>query len=399
MLANRKEILEGIDRSLDTNRAPIVYSQGRTNSFTRVKHVSSGRFEQKRYRANGTRQSEASHPLFGDPFVPAFAQGRPPFAIASYGGITAKPSRAEVNNFAAAKFFSIDPYKNAAGVGETVAELLTGNIPKLVSNLYKSLKRGSFFEVLRKAPKRASQDYLNAQFGLGPILSDLHTILVEGIILHDSMYGQSYRRRRSSALFREVSTTPVTVPGAGGGFIRNPQEKVQQLVYGTGTYQSSVPCEIVQEYDLRFTARFTLARASDQANGWYDRALMLVRNYGLWTPSLLWDLAPWSWMIDWFLNISRGFTLAYDYGKDGGVLADYGCVTSRTLITVTTPGHRRTYSSSGSINYDRSTGCVRRTDTLVRVPVNPFGTTLDLSALSGWQVSILTALGLARTRG
>lgn len=388
-LAARKEYLEGLDRSFSSERAPISYTQGRTNAFTRVKHrcTGDGRAE-SRSRNTLPWQLVASGQFFLSPKVPSdFIMG--PLQSGKIYGSNIPPSRNSMQNYGSNMHSALNPLRASIGIGETVAEILSGNIPKLASNFYKIL--ADLPNVLRRAPKAASQDYLNANFGLGPIFQDLYKFLIDGITLHDALFGTSFRRGSNTDLYSESFTGPkqFTV----GVAYRRPDGSVTSRGSSFATTHA-LSARVV--HDLKFRARFTLAR-NPMGSGNYDRALSLVRQYGLWTPSLLWDLTPWTWVLDWFTGISRGITTAFDYGKDGGLHSDYACVTSRTVVHETISAGNVSWMDTRATNrrYWSYGQCV--TDTIVRIPVNPFGRYVDITQLSTWQKSILLALGLAKT--
>lgn len=393
-LMARKEYLEGLDRSFAAAEVPLFYSQGRTNAFTKVSAYNKGSF---RFAGlyNNKPSISAYGPLGIPAQVPGFA-GRTSILDPNYFGIAYQPTTLLMQNYGSKMHYSASPLKQAAGIGETIAEILSGNIPKITSNFFKSISKLKYD--LKRAPKELSQDYLNTQFGIGPILEDLYKILVDGIMLHDALYGTSFRRARGTSLWSDTTVKPYNrnqMPPSGG-FHYSPAgvPTTSGTSYGIRHSNGTPTYTIHQAYDMRFTARFTLARASSIANGYNDKALALVRQYGLWTPKLLWDLAPWSWVLDWYLNIGQGCVTAFDFGKDGGLRSDYACVTTRTTVQVDFPSTTNENSSGRLI----LSPFFHSTTTTHRIPVNPFGNFVTLNSMSSWQKSILIALGLARTK-
>lgn len=396
-LASRKEFLEGVDRSSSYDGAPITYTQGRTNAFVRTKTRYHGSASQEIWYRGTQLLAKDAGPFTGAVYHPAGAHTGLPSGYAGFtiGSQTLLPTFTEAQNYGSRMHAALSPFKAQAGIGETLMELMSGNVPKLTSKLYKSLTDGTFLNALKRAPKNASQDYLNTQFGLGPILSDLYQILVEGVMLHDAIYGRSFRR--SARSLKEQRVTYGTPSLAIGGYTIDNKNAVRWN--STSLFKpGSLTSTDVQTFDMRFTARFTLARASEAANGRYDRALDLIRSYGMWTPSLLWDLAPWSFVFDWFLNLGRGINNAYDFGKDGGLNSDYACVTARTFASRSNEGYEHISGTSSQTRITRCTSMFMFTDTIQRFPVNPFGNYATLGQMSGWQQGILLALGIARTK-
>jgi hypothetical protein len=109
------------------------------------------------------------------------------------------------------------------------------------------------------------------------------------------------------------------------------------------------------------------------------------------TPSTLWNLAPWSWATDWFLNTGDVISNLTDWATDGLVMR-YGYMMEHTIVrdtyTLTKPG----LSSPGV----RVQPLTLVTETKMRRKANPFGFGLTWSGLSPRQTAIAVALGLTR---
>jgi hypothetical protein len=116
------------------------------------------------------------------------------------------------------------------------------------------------------------------------------------------------------------------------------------------------------------------------------------------TPSDLWQLSPWSWLVDWFLDIG-GAIEAYETATSSRVLSTYAYAMEETLtrkgslIWSIAPDTNRYYagprSFAGEWVYHRK----------LRIRANPFGFTLNPTvSLTALQLGILGALGLTRLR-
>lgn len=407
-LRDRKEYIEGIDRSLSSfDGEPIIYSQGRTNAFISIKgRTTGGMFTAERGSRTGSWNPTiryANHASKINYAVPVAAAGISPASATKLGGVDIPPNLAAMADWGASMHYASNPFRNVTGIGETILEIVSGNVPRITSNLFKLLKDGGL-DSLKKAPKAASQDYLNANFGLGPIFQDLLKLLTVGIQLHESLYGTSFRRSRHSPLFSDSWTeSNVSTISTGNAFTYNGVGKVPSdgfLVYNgpVGYRDQNLSVEHHYSEDMRFKARFTLARASIFADQKYNQALELVRTYGLWTPKLLWDITPWSWILDWFVHFGRGFVNAFDFGVDGGLKSDYACVTSMTITQTVVPGGYHENRSGNFLWKTWSNSLYTTCRTIVRQPVSPFGTAVDLAKLDQWQKSILIALGIARVK-
>ena len=113
--------------------------------------------------------------------------------------------------------------------------------------------------------------------------------------------------------------------------------------------------------------------------------------YGLTlTPEVVWNIIPWSWLIDWFTNV--GDVIAnVDNGIAENLVAKYAYIMGETryewVATSTfnciTGG---THAMSHVSNLERKK----------RGAAEPFGFGMTKDLLSKRQVSILGALGLSR---
>jgi hypothetical protein len=145
------------------------------------------------------------------------------------------------------------------------------------------------------------------------------------------------------------------------------------------------------------TARYaTGAKPSSTNNAYLDRAIDLL---GLeLTPEVLWEITPWSWLLDWFTNIGEVVEGLTTFGLSNTILNyAYSTLRREALLTVNVdpkswlsqdPQNRISGSPVYAMNIDQK----------VRIAASPFGFGTSLSALTGAQWAILGALGLARLR-
>lgn len=115
----------------------------------------------------------------------------------------------------------------------------------------------------------------------------------------------------------------------------------------------------------------------------------MARNYfGLnFSPSVVYELTPWSWLIDWFSNAGDCISNMTDYND---LTAKYAYVMgsreSRFRIESEMYYHKTTLRDTFVHSLSRKQ----------RVEANPFGFGLTWDALSARQLSILGALGIGR---
>lgn len=111
------------------------------------------------------------------------------------------------------------------------------------------------------------------------------------------------------------------------------------------------------------------------------------------TPESVWDASPFSWLVDWKVNIGDLLHNVSQFSTDGLVLKyGYLMVETHSDVTVTHPGvtFRGTRQVTGPIYAKYSS--VRKQ----RIKATPYGFGLNPSSFTDRQWSILAALGLSK---
>jgi hypothetical protein len=115
------------------------------------------------------------------------------------------------------------------------------------------------------------------------------------------------------------------------------------------------------------------------------------------TAEVLWELAPWSWLVDWFLHLQDSIASNLLAANDR-LIMHYGYAFEKTVYE-TELNWRRTGSTASSIWFGiPSSGRYTATTTYKRrLRANPFGFQVGPDgSLSGNQMSILGALALTK---
>jgi hypothetical protein len=111
-------------------------------------------------------------------------------------------------------------------------------------------------------------------------------------------------------------------------------------------------------------------------------------------PSTLWQLSPWSWLVDWAVDIGGLLSLSTSFATDGLVLK-YGY-----LMCHTRAFNRFTLQSGVTFTPSNfKTGPISSTffrETKERRKATPYGFGVNLEGLNPFQWSILGALGLTK---
>jgi hypothetical protein len=188
--------------------------------------------------------------------------------------------------------------------------------------------------------------------------------------------------------------------------------QVAQKYFATGVGNSGGPSgaywflrtmERSQWFEGEFTNFFKLGF---DPSSYLDRLDQLV-NFKF-TPQTLWELSPWSWLVDWHLRI--GDTIAAnELAADDKLVMHYGYAMEKTVMTDVlsvrfNPGDS-IVPTSGTTSYVYWSGLPDSVTYVVestfkrRIRANPFGfRTGGTAALSEGQLSILGALGLTKLK-
>jgi hypothetical protein len=110
------------------------------------------------------------------------------------------------------------------------------------------------------------------------------------------------------------------------------------------------------------------------------------------TPSTLWNLAPWTWAVDWFSNAGDVISNMSDWQDDGLVLR-YGYMMEHSRAT-----YAYTFEGPTGLNGSlRPQPVVYVSESKRRVKATPFGFGLTWGGLTPIQLAIAAALGISKS--
>jgi len=247
-------------------------------------------------------------------------------------------------------------------------------------------------ELLKKRTQRAKaagSDYLNVEFGWQPLVNDIKSIAIS-LLEADGLIRQFERDagrvvRRTYRFPRKLETSYNRISWSRFPFIANGM--VDSNYWSPSTFDLERTREIVQ--NRWFSGAFTYYLPTDYS---HDRAVANLRDkaeqlLGLEiTPETLWELAPWSWAVDWFSNV--GDVMSNISSFVNGMVMRYGYMMESTIV-------KDTYNSVDSKKLQTSPISLVL-ETKQRVKANPFGFGVSWDGLSPFQYSIAGALGLSR---
>lgn len=279
------------------------------------------------------------------------------------------------------------PTNSVANLGQTLAETLREGIPALVGKTLFEKKTKSLLG-------RGAGEFLNTAFGWMPLVSDAQKA-AKAIVRSDEILAQ-YERDAGNVVRRsyyfplertesEVQLYTNNYPEGWGAF----PDPVRNGANGRGVRQRVV------ERKTWFSGAFTYYLPSDYDSRNKIKELRTKADLLLGTdltPELLWNIAPWSWLTDWFANTGDVISNLQDF-KTGELVLRYGYVMETTKVSDTYTHHFLT----GNKPPCGVTSLTFVTETKVRRPANPFGFGLSWNGLSPFQQAILAALGITRT--
>lgn len=301
------------------------------------------------------------------------------FALPSISTANLPASKEEfVSSYGAQAWNKFKPIQPYVSLGTFIAELR--DIPGLL------FKRVQKFRDL-------GNNYLAYQFGWKPFLGDL-------ISWYDSV-------KRIDQRIAQLKRDNGRYVKRGGTLFRS--SEFNQEVHSASSLDLAFPS--VHSYQnvvestwesekCWFTARFK----------YYIPGLMsakfgtLAAYRRLWglkmTPNEVWQLLPWSWLVDWFSNAGDVISNLVS-AADENLVAKYAYlmyhhkVVTQKKVNFTT----RLQDGIASYSYRPHTSEVTTIrETKTRTGASPFGFNLEIGGLSAYQSSILSALGVSRLK-
>ena len=353
-------------------------------------------------KADGSATSSVS--FIGDTI--GFFSSRANFPY--YSSISGSVSESTLNALAANSINRINPLVSKGSIFATLFELARGDVPGILTNLRRHFDSISRMKAsgIKSASQALGSEYLNNVFGWSPIIRDIQTA-IDVLTSIDSLLFPSDSSRRSFKYTVASGAAQVSMqPNVGyfqplmTGYSLDPAGCDWSLPHTGNSFQSwagSCFGGISWEDSLWTTARFATGMTPNGANNAHlDRAIDLL---GLKiTPSLVWELTPWSWLIDWFLNIGTVIENLSSLGLSNTILNyAYSTYRRKSLLTVGLDLKNFLTASTGN-TYQGGYQFACQIDQKVRIPASPFGFGIAGSSLSASQLAILSALGLARMR-
>jgi len=304
---------------------------------------------------------------YGETFP--YVSGWEPYIVGS------PPTAASIYAFGTSAIAKCAPVNPAFDMSTAFGEVMRDGLPAVVG--------ATLLRDRAKHARSAGGEYLNYQFGWAPLLRDVRGFAKA--VKNSSKILDQYRKDSDQKVRRRWEP-----PSDTRTKIQHENSVIGGFGFGAG------PGTITGTYIDRkwFSGAFKYhIPVSDGVAGkfqqWssYADHLLGVRV----TPETLWNIAPWSWAVDWFTNTGDVITNISNLGRDGMVM-QYGYAMHHKETRTVISGHFRQYNGV-NVPFYREYGTIYKT----RLPASPYGFGVSSSSLSAKQLAIIAALGLSRT--
>jgi hypothetical protein len=278
------------------------------------------------------------------------------------------------------------PTARNGSLAQAVIELR--DVPKMLEH---SAMVHSARERTKGILESAGGHYLNIQFGWLPLLNDVRDLVRNAFLVEKRLRqlerdnNKWVRRRGPLDAVTSTSTSRST------GFFSQPS-RVSQLYQGNET-QSITTRQVTRFwFSGKFRYYIKIPSVTDGVVKGFLKAEHVNRIlYGTdLTPDLIWEIMPWSWLVDWFSSAGASMANFFEDSADN-LVADYAYVMGNIA-------NETEYVVSGKTNtgvpYETYQSYL--TEVKQRTAGVPYGFYFIPPILSVKQIGILTALGLSR---
>jgi hypothetical protein len=273
------------------------------------------------------------------------------------------------------------PANSLADAATFIGELREG-LPSLVGR--------EFFK--RDLLSATAKENLNWEFGLKPFVRDIKSFVEASKLAEEHL--EQLRRDQRKVVRRRYDfpeTNTFVTEDLGSGFATG-------SILGGGAFLQEQGARKLRK---KFTRRIWFSGGYKYTLPPEGSVLRRIREldaiYGVRPDAeTVWNLAPWSWCLDWFSNSGDVVSNLTAFSTDG-LLLKYGYIMCHTT-------HEYTYTWDGAVQNASSENAFVphhaeqkiTYETKQRLPATPYGFGLALSDLSPRRLGILTSLGIIR---
>jgi len=280
----------------------------------------------------------------------------------------------------------VKPTNSIAELSTALGELLSDGVPSLIGL--------DFMKSRTLRARKAGNEYLNYEFGWVPLLSDMNDLITA--MLHSGKKMRAFQKDSGKLVRRRFEFDPIkkvlsSTSTPNSGVYPSP---VSQFYVG-GAPHGTLYTTVTLEQRRWFSGAFTYHLPD--GNGHMERALRAValaeKRWGIsLSPETVWNLAPWSWATDWFLNTGSVISNASD-AITYGLVMPYGYMMEETIV-------RYQYDLHGPVLTGDQGGpyTLEITDTIKkRVKASPYGFGVTWESFTPQQLAIMGALGISKS--
>lgn len=282
------------------------------------------------------------------------------------------------------------PSNASADLSVMLGELVKDGLPHIVGGLFKSW--------LGMNPRQRRQaigsEYLNIEFAWKPLVNDLKKI--GNTVLNAEKIWAQYERDAGRPVRRryEFPATETVTSSASEGKVAWLSPSLNTL-YTPGSPMGRVILTKTVRKEQWFSGAFTYVLPGRNAakNEIASTVIKAKKLLGLTlTPDTLWNLAPWSWAVDWFSNTGDTIDNWSNWAIDGQVLL-YGYMMEHTISS-----NRYTFAGPTGIRSDfRPHDLTFVHETKRRIKAGPYGFGVKWDGMSPRQIAIAASLGLTKS--
>lgn len=407
------------EKCFDTIREGPPYNGGGPLFLVRVTEPSGIAGAGKIYPAGAYSQGPANYPLPGhfqddwrSGYMGSFVHTGLPDVVSIGGKWLTKPSDYhatlnpdDLSGLGSRAYGRLRPKVEVAGLGQAIAE--AKDVPRMLKTsakgfheVWKSLSPRNAADASRlMSPKSATEQFLNYQFGWKPFLKDVGDMydLVTNYTNHLTRTTGKNDKWQKRRFFEDTVSTSKVVEN----FTRSKNHVLFRTylapAIGSNTCQS-VSVKITRETVTRYwyEGSFKYYRPEfDESSDMHPRVRAARQFLTLAganvSPSLIYKVTPWSWLLDWFSSVGDSVQRIEDMIT--------GQVVTRYMYLMRETYDRYVYQTEHVFPNTRI-ACTSYQEVRVKRRVDGsglYGFQGSPRSLSATQLGILAALGLSRT--
>lgn len=282
------------------------------------------------------------------------------------------------------------PSEPGAHLTDFVTQTVFTPRPKFIGDIPAIQAR---FLNFRNLTKDLGSQYVNLKFGWVPLTSDLRDLL--NVVLNSYKEMQNYEKGNGKVSRRDwtfpVETNESTLVESFNGVVAASQNDPR--IFGNRTFGTITQ---VDKFSRRlwFSGAYTyyLNVGAERRSRMEKYASLAQKLLGLkWTPDVIWDLAPWTWLIDWRLDLTSMLDIQTAFSTDNLVMRyGYLMCETRTDRVLTLSGLDPNFGSRGPFTNTLSVISKER------VQATPYGFGIDPTSFTLEQLAILAGLGISK---